>query len=140
MKFHLYKHRNPAHVKVPLATPEIIEFHETTTTPFSVKHHGTDEVSAINSSSSSPPMGHPVGEESITDSSIDSLSDEHLKNQQQQLHSSSVTQSPENVVTLQRKVSDRKSKRVRAKQSVPNGSGSSLEASKKSMINTFFSC
>ncbi len=39
MKFRLYKHRTAAHVKVPLATPEIIELNETTPTPFSIQEH-----------------------------------------------------------------------------------------------------
>ena len=87
MKFYLYKHRNDAHVKVPLATPEIIEFNESIATPFSVKQHNhgafvlanhkTDETFAINSSSSSPPTTHQhhgthsqtTRDESITDSS-----------------------------------------------------------------------
>ncbi len=36
MKFRLYKHRTAAHVKVPLATPEIIELNEIISTPFSI--------------------------------------------------------------------------------------------------------
>ncbi len=39
MKFHLYKHRTAAHVKVPLATPEIIELNEIITTPFSIQEY-----------------------------------------------------------------------------------------------------
>jgi hypothetical protein len=39
MKVHLYKHRTAAHVRVPLATPEIIEFNEITGAPFSVQEH-----------------------------------------------------------------------------------------------------
>ncbi|CAF4449720.1 unnamed protein product, partial [Adineta steineri] len=57
-----------------------------------------------------------------TDSSVDSSSDERLK-------TSSTT--IENIVTLQRKTSDRKSKRVRAKQNDPAGSASSNEILKK---------
>ena len=86
MKFHLYKHRTAAHVKVPLATPEIIEFNESTARPFSVQqrydnslvlaNHNTDDMHAVNSSSSSPPTLHQQPpshnntiDESITDSS-----------------------------------------------------------------------
>jgi hypothetical protein len=39
MKFHLYRHRTAAHVKVPLATPEIIELNEIITTPFSIQEY-----------------------------------------------------------------------------------------------------
>ena len=86
MKFHLYKHRTAAHVKVPLATPEIIEFNEAITTPFSIQqrydtslvltNNNTDDIHPVNSSSSSPPTSHQQNqnhsstvEESITDSS-----------------------------------------------------------------------
>jgi hypothetical protein len=58
----------------------------------------------------------------VTDSSVDSSSDEPLQ-------TSSTT--IENVVTLQRKVSDRKIKRVRAKQNDIAGSTSSSEVLKK---------
>jgi hypothetical protein len=86
MKFHLYKHRTAAHVKVPLATPEIIEFNESTASPFFVQqryntsiiltNHNTDDIHPVNSSSSSPPTTHQQHQnynstidESITDSS-----------------------------------------------------------------------
>ena len=86
MKFHLYKHRTAAHVKVPLATPEIIEFNEAITAPFSIQqrydtslvlaNNNTDDTHAVNSSSSSPPTSHQQNQnhnstvkESITDSS-----------------------------------------------------------------------
>jgi len=86
MKFHLYKHRTAAHVKVPLATPEIIEFNESITTPFSIQQHhdrsvvlinnNTEDIHPVNSSSSSPPTIHQSHQnhsstidESITDSS-----------------------------------------------------------------------
>jgi hypothetical protein len=86
MKFHLYKHRTPAHVKVPLATPEIIEFNESIATPFSIQHtddksvvltnNNADDIHPVNSSSSSPPTTHQQHQnhsgtidESITDSS-----------------------------------------------------------------------
>ena len=39
MKFHLYKHRPAVNVKVPLATPEIIELNEIITAPFSIQEH-----------------------------------------------------------------------------------------------------
>jgi hypothetical protein len=86
MKFHLYKHRTAAHVKVPLATPEIIEFNESIATPFSIQqtddksvvltNNNTDDIHPANSSSSSPPTSHQQHQnhsstidESITDSS-----------------------------------------------------------------------
>jgi hypothetical protein len=86
MKFHLYKRRSAAHVKVPLATPEIIEFNESLATPFSIKqnndkslvltNNNTDDMHPVNSSSSSPPTIHQQHQnhsstidESITDSS-----------------------------------------------------------------------
>jgi len=86
MKFHLYKHRTASHVKVPLATPEIIEFNESVATPFSVQqkddpslvliNNNTDDLYPVNSSSSSPPTAHQQHQnhssaidESITDSS-----------------------------------------------------------------------
>jgi hypothetical protein len=74
-----------------------------------------------------------------TDSSIDSSSDERL----QPLHESSTTlhnnnnnqQQQQNVVTLQRKASDRKIKRLRAKQNDGTGSASSSEVLKKRKEN-----
>jgi hypothetical protein len=86
MKFHLYRHRTPAPVKVPLATPEIIEFNESTATPFTIQqndhisliltNNNIDDTHPINSSSSSPPTTHQqpqnyssTVDESITDSS-----------------------------------------------------------------------
>jgi hypothetical protein len=39
MKFRLYKHRTAAHVKVPLATPEIIELNEITPKPFAIQEY-----------------------------------------------------------------------------------------------------
>ena len=86
MKFHLYKHRTAAHVKVPLATPEIIEFNESIATPFFVQqtddkslvftNNNTDDIQPINSFPSSPPTVHQqdqnhsnTRDESITDSS-----------------------------------------------------------------------
>jgi hypothetical protein len=86
MKFHLYKHRTAAHVKVPLATPEIIEFNESIATPFFIQqnddaslvliNNNTDDIHPVNSSSSSPPTTHQLHQnhsstidESITDSS-----------------------------------------------------------------------
>ncbi|CAF2393123.1 unnamed protein product [Rotaria sp. Silwood2] len=162
MKFHLYKHRTAPQVKVPLATPEIIEFNESIATPFSIKQYSdtslvftnnhTDEIPVVNSSSSSPPTIHQQNQnhsstidESITDSSkqtratdssVDSSSDEHLQNQRESsttLHNinSSTSNQPLNTVTLQRKVSDRKSKRVRAKQNDVTGLTSSTEVLKK---------
>jgi hypothetical protein len=86
MKFHLYKHRTAAHLKVPLATPEVIEFNEAITTPFSIQqrfdtslvltNNNTDDIHPANSSPSSPPTNHQEHQnhsstidESITDSS-----------------------------------------------------------------------
>ncbi|CAF3809984.1 unnamed protein product [Adineta steineri] len=162
MKFHLYKHRTAAHVKVPLATPEIIEFNEAVTTPLSIQQHydrslvltnnNTDDIHPVNSSSSSPPTLHQQNhnstiDESITDSSkqtratdssVDSSSDERLQNQRESSTTLQNINSPTNnqsqhqcVVTLQRKVSDRKSKRVRAKQNDVTGLASSTEILKK---------
>jgi tRNA splicing ligase len=178
MKFHLYKHRTASHVKVPLATPEIIEFNESIATPFSVQqryntslvfaNNNTDDTHLVNSSSSSPPTTHQQHQnhsstidESITDSSkqtrgflnkiflnfkhqfpllgtdssVDSSSDEHLQTQRESSTTLHNVNSPPNnqptVVTLQRKVSDRKSKRVRAKQNDITGSASSTEILKK---------
>ncbi|CAF1123406.1 unnamed protein product [Adineta ricciae] len=162
MKFHLYKHRTAAHVKVPLATPEIIEFNEAITTPFSIQqrydtslvltNNNTDDIHPVNSSSSSPPTSHHQNQnhkntvkESITDSSkkttatdssVDSSSDERLQTQPessstlQNIHSPTNNQQ-QNPVTLQRKVSDRRSKRVRAKQNDVTGLASSTEILKK---------
>lgn len=68
----------------------------------------------------------------FSDSSVESSSDEHRRTQ----HESSTTlqnvNSQTNPVTLQRKVSDRKSKRVRAKQNDITGLASSTEILKKS--------
>ncbi len=86
MKFRLYRHRTAAHLRVPLATPEIIEFNESIAVPFSVQqnedtslvlaNNNTDETHHVNSSSSSPPTTHQQHQnhsstidESITDSS-----------------------------------------------------------------------
>ncbi|CAF4335997.1 unnamed protein product [Rotaria sp. Silwood2] len=127
MKYHLYKHRTAAHVKVPLATPEIIELNEIT--PFSIQEYYETSSPNINNNkndlvnSSSSIIHNSTIDESITDSSkqtratdssVDSSSDEHLR-------ASTTTQ---NVVVLQRKVSDRKIKRVRAKQNDITGSAS----------------
>ncbi|CAF4603583.1 unnamed protein product [Rotaria sp. Silwood1] len=162
MKFHLYKHRTAPQVKVPLATPEIIEFNESIATPFSIKQYSdtslvlsnnhTDDIPAVNSSSSSPPTIHQQNQnhsstvdESITDSSkqtratdssSDSSSDELLLNQRESsttLHNinSPTNNQQQSTVTLQRKVSDRKSKRVRAKQNDVTGLTSSNEVLKK---------
>ncbi|CAF0947926.1 unnamed protein product [Adineta ricciae] len=140
MKFHLYKHRPTMQVKVPLATPEVIELNEATatTTPYSTKGYynassptsNTIRDDLINSSSSI--VHDSVIEDSITDSSkqtrvtdssIDSSSDERLK--------TSSTTLQNTTVTLQRKSSDRKSKRIRAKQNDVTGSASSNEVLKK---------
>jgi hypothetical protein len=159
MKFHLYKHRTAAHVKVPLATPEIVEFNESTAIPFYIHEHSdstvhnnhhTDDAHHINSSSSSPPTNHQQHQshsstidESITDSSkqtratdssADSSSDEILQAEGessttlQNIHSPTATSGG---VTLQRKISDRKGKRVRAKQNDAAGLASSSELLKK---------
>lgn len=72
-----------------------------------------------------------------TDSSLDSSSDEHL---QKQREASTIIPNPTSSaqpVTLQRKVSDRKSKRIRAKQNDVTGSASSNEILKKSKINRY---
>jgi hypothetical protein len=129
MKFRLYKHRTAAHVKVPLATPEIIELNEIISAPFSVQEHyqtsspilndNRDEL--INSSSS---IIDSSKQTRGTDSSVDSSSDERLQTS---------TPTVENVATLQRKVSDRKIKRVRTKQNDVTGSASSSEVLKKRM-------
>ncbi|CAF5070182.1 unnamed protein product, partial [Rotaria magnacalcarata] len=183
MRFHLYKHRTAPQVKVPLATPEIIEFNESIATPFSIQqhydkslvfaNHNTDDVNPVNSSSSSPPTTNQNNsstvDESITDSSkqtrgssnkisfsslksaafslatdssVDSSSDELLQNQPEssttlnninsQINNQQQQQQQHNPVTLQRKVSDRKSKRVRAKQNDVTGLTSSTELLKKS--------
>ncbi|CAF0785219.1 unnamed protein product [Rotaria sordida] len=162
MKFHLYKHRTAPQVKVPLATPEIIEFNESIATPFSIKQYPdtslvltnnhADDIPTVNSSSSSPPTIHQQHQnhsstidESITDSSkqtratdssVDSSSDENIQDQVKSsttLHNinSSTNNQQQNQATLQRKVSDRKSKRVRAKQNDVTGLTSSTEALKK---------
>ena len=81
-KFQLYKDRTAAQVKVPLATPEIVEFNE---------YLATKPISSSNESSS----------------------DERLS------------------TGLQRKVSDRKIKRIRAKQNDVTESASSNEILKK---------
>ena len=72
----------------------------------------------------------------VTDSSVDSSSDEHLQTQRESsttLHNinSSTNNQQQNTITLQRKVSDRKSKRIRAKQNDVTGLGSSTELLKK---------
>jgi hypothetical protein len=157
MKFHLYKHRTAAHVKVPLATPEIIEFNESIATPFSIQHtndksvvltnNNADDIHPVNSSSSSPPTNHQQHQnhsstidESITDSSkqtlgtdssTDSSSDEQLQTQRESSTTLQNVNAPTNAVTLQRKISDRKSKRVRAKQNDIAGLTSSNEILKK---------
>ncbi len=68
---------------------------------------------------------------------MDSSSDEHLQNQREssttlQNINSPINNQQQNLVTLQRKVSDRKSKRVRAKQNDVTGLASSTELLKKS--------
>jgi hypothetical protein len=68
---------------------------------------------------------------------VDSSSDEHLQNQREssttlQNINSPINNQQQNLVTLQRKVSDRKSKRVRAKQNDVTGLASSTELLKKS--------
>lgn len=75
MKLQPYKRRSAAHVKVPLATPEIIELNETTNAPFSIREYqmtsspmsDTNRDDLINSSSSA--VHDSVIEGSITDSS-----------------------------------------------------------------------
>ena len=75
MKFHLYKHRPAMQVKVPLATPEVIELNEATTAAYSAKefYKASSPTSTatrddlINSSSSI--VHDSVIEDSITDSS-----------------------------------------------------------------------
>ncbi|CAF3390712.1 unnamed protein product [Rotaria sp. Silwood1] len=135
MKYHLYKHRTAAHVKVPLATPEIIELNEII--PFSIQEYYEKSSLIINNNnnndiinSSSSIINNSTIDESITDSSkqtritdssIDSSSDEHLR----------TSTNAHNVVVLQRKVSDRKIKRIRAKQNDITGSASSSEVLKK---------
>ncbi|CAF1070974.1 unnamed protein product [Adineta steineri] len=137
MNFHIHKNRSTANVKVPLATPEIIELNEITTAPYSIQEFDETPSPTLKNSrddlinSSSSVTHDSIIDESITDSSkqtrvtdssVDSSSDERLK-------TSSTT--IENIVTLQRKTSDRKSKRVRAKQNDPAGSASSNEILKK---------
>ncbi len=119
MKFRLYKHRTAAHMKVPLATPEIIELNEIISAPFSIYQ------------TSSPILENNQGELNdsskqtrVIDSSVDSSSDERLQ--------TSIT-TVENAMPLQRKASDRKIKRVRAKQNDITGSASSNEVLKKRM-------
>jgi len=68
---------------------------------------------------------------------VDSSSDERLQNQREssttlQNINSPINNQQQNLVTLQRKVSDRKSKRVRAKQNDVTGLASSTELLKKS--------
>lgn len=68
---------------------------------------------------------------------MDSSSDERLQNQREssttlQNINSPINNQQQNLVTLQRKVSDRKSKRVRAKQNDVTGLASSTELLKKS--------
>jgi hypothetical protein len=75
-----------------------------------------------------------------TDSSADSSSDEHLQTQRESSTTLQNINSPiqQNPVTLQRKVSDRKAKRVRAKQNDVTGSASSTEILKKGNGKNFF--
>ncbi|CAF3534665.1 unnamed protein product, partial [Rotaria socialis] len=135
IKFHLYKHRTAAHVKVPLATPEIIELNEIT--PFSIQEYydasspktDSNKNDLIDSSSSiiqSNTVDESVTDSSkqtrVTDSSVDSSSDERLR---------TTSTPPQNVAVLQRKVSDRKIKRIRAKQNDLACSASSSEVLKK---------
>ena len=106
MKFHLYKHRTAAHVKVPLATPEIIEFNESIGRPFSVEQHDDQSLVLANqntseTSSSSPPIHQQ------RDSSIDTSSDE--------TKDTSLVLQNLNAPT-NNKNADRKTKRVRTKQ------------------------
>ena len=85
MKFHLYRYRPGARIKVPLATPEIVEFNESIINPYSIQqrndtslvitykiHNNIDDVYPVETSSSSPPTAYQHGntiDESITDSS-----------------------------------------------------------------------
>ena len=125
MKFRLYKHRNAPRVKVPLATPEIIELNEIITAPFSIQEY-YDASSPINDLGSSSNIEESITDSSKqtrgTDSSVDSSSDERLQ-------TSSTTL--QNVAPLQRKISDRKIKRARAKQNDVTGSASSSEVLRK---------
>jgi hypothetical protein len=125
MKFRLYKHRNAPHVKVPLATPEIIELNESITAPFSIQEY-YDTSSPINDLGNSSNLEESITDSSKqtrgTDSSVDSSSDERLQ-------TSSTTL--QNVAPLQRKISDRKIKRARAKQNDVTGSASSSEVLRK---------
>ncbi|UJR10556.1 hypothetical protein I4U23_014756 [Adineta vaga] len=132
MKFPLYKHRSAAHVKVPLATPEIIELNETTACSTQKCYKTSSPLSDDLIYSSSSIVHDSVIEDSVTDSSkqtqvtdssLDSSSDERLK--------TSSTTLQNTTVTLQRKTSDRKSKRIRAKQNDTTGSASSNEVLKK---------
>lgn len=114
MKFRLYKQRPAAQVKVPLATPEIIELNEIIATPFSIQDYYE---------TSSPLLDNNRENISkVTDSSVDSSSDERIQTSSTPI---------QNIVPLQRKVSDRKIKRARAKQNDVTGSTSSSEVLKK---------
>jgi hypothetical protein len=72
-----------------------------------------------------------------TDSSTDSSSDEQLQTQRESSTTLQNVNAPTNAVTLQRKISDRKSKRVRAKQNDIAGLTSSNEILKKSESKDF---
>ena len=73
-----------------------------------------------------------------TDSSVDSSSDERLQTQRESSTTLQNVNSPVNATGLQRKVSDRKSKRVRAKQNDITGLASSSEILKKSKSERIF--
>jgi hypothetical protein len=70
MKFHLYKHRTGVRVKVPLATPEIIELNEIIPIPFSIQeHYETSSPLLKNNRDDFVHSSSSIIQESITDSS-----------------------------------------------------------------------
>lgn len=140
MKFRIHQHRTGAYVKVPLATPEVIEFNETLASNeqfrrTSLKNNQDDLLNSSSSivDSSKTTIGIRLSliiktiwmffSRLATDSSVDnSSSDERLQTS---------LPTAEEVITLQRKASDRKIKRIRAKQNEITGSASSSEVLKK---------
>lgn len=142
MKFNFHKHRSTAQVKVPLATPEIIELNELITASCSGNTSLSDDYRSSSSANTQPQHSTLINESKQTrgtrsslsfhcrssrlvriESSVESSSDERLSPRRD-----STTTNP---VGLQRKVSDRKIKRVRAKPLENIGTASSNEILKK---------
>ena len=114
MKFQFHKHRSTAQVKVPLATPEVIELNE------QINSSANTQMTESLTDSAKQTEGGLSRIESSVDSSSDSSH-----------NPPAAATAAVPTVGLQRKVSDRKIKRVRAKPLENTGTASSNEILKK---------